>query len=222
VEGELGASVFFGNTEQSTFTTRASTSRADSTLELSAQVLFNYGESSTESGEDFVSKRSWDLQGSLDYHPLARFSPFIFGKAESSLERKIDFRYSGGAGGKLTAARSDRGRLDVSVAALLEQTFVRDAPPSADQTLARWSVRLRGNRELSEGRINFSTVNFFRPVFDDPGDFVFESTSSFSFTVTDAVTLKLSFVDTYDSEATARGADTNNDGQIFFSVLSTF
>lgn len=221
-EGELGASVFFGNTDQTTVTTRAATSRADSTLEFSAQASFNYGEATDELGDDFVVKRSWDVAADLDYHPFARVSPFIFGKMESSFERRIDFRYSGGAGGKLTAVRDERTRLDLSLAALAEQTLVSEEAVDGDETLARWSVRLRGQRSLSGERITFSTENSYRPVIDDPGSFVLESRSSFSFVLTDAVSLKLSFVDTYDSEATARGADTNNDGQIFFSVLSTF
>lgn len=222
MEGELGASVFFGNTEQTTVTTRAAASRADSTYEFSTQANFNYGEATGPDGDAFVAKRSWELSTSYDYQPYGRVSPFVFGTGASSLERKIDFRFSGGAGAKLTAVRDERTRLDVSGAALVEQTYLRPEATGPDETLARWSVRVRARRSLSEGRVTFSTVNFYQPVFNDIGNFLFESESSFSFTVTDAVTLKLSFIDIYDSEATARGAETNNDGQIFFSVLSSF
>jgi hypothetical protein len=34
--------------------------------------------------------------------------------------------------------------------------------------------------------------------------------------------VQLSFVDAYDTEAEARGARSNNDGQIFFSLAATF
>lgn len=222
LEGELGASVFFGNTNQSTLTTRIAASRADSTAEVATQASFSYGEATDGEGNEFVAKRSWDVEGSVDYHPYGRVSPFVFGIVESSFERKIDVRFSGGAGAKATAIRNERTRLDLSAAALVEHTRVRDGGEGIDGTLARWSFRLRGRRAFSDDRVSFRTENFYRPVMDEFGDFVLESESSFSFVLTDAVTLKLSFVDIYDSEATARGADVNNDGQILFSVLSTF
>jgi len=44
-------------------------------------------------------------------------------------------------------------------------------------------------------------------------------TTSFS---NERMAVQLSFVDAYDTEAEARGARSNNDGQIFFSLAATF
>lgn len=225
VEAELGASVFFGNTSQTTINTRLAASRADSMYELSSQGTFSYGEAEDDQGESFVVSRAWDLEASLDWHPYARVSPFVFGQGESSFQRRIDFRYNLGAGGKFTFVQSERSRLDLSLALLAEQTFLRDdAPPSGDadeSLLARWAARFRARKELSDGRVTLSTENFYRPVFDDFNDYVVESRSALSFALSEIVSLKLSFVDTYDSRAVARGADANNEGQLLFSVLGS-
>jgi hypothetical protein len=220
-EGELGASVFFGNTDQTTVSSRAATTRADSTYEFESDASFIYSEATGETGNAFVAKRSWDVQTGLDYHPYARVSPFVFGTGESSFERRIAFRYQAGAGAKLTMIRNERSRVDLSGAVLAEQTWVRDGPGDPDG-LARLSTRLRGRRAFSDGRPTLQTVNFYRPALDDFGNFVFESESSLGYDLTSVVTLKVSFKDTYDSEAVERGADTNNDGQILFSVLRSF
>lgn len=223
VEAELGASVFFGSTSQSTVTTRVGAERSDSTFALTGQAGFAYGEATDASGDDFVAKRDWKLEGSLDWHPYAALSPFVFGSLESSLQRQIDLRFNGGAGGKLTLHRDERSRVDVSVALLAEQTRFRGVVDGRDtETRARWSTRLRAERDLLEGRVSIGTVNFYRPVFDELGEFVFESQSSVAFQLSEIITLKVSLVDTYDSGAVERGARSNNDGQFLFSILSSF
>lgn len=224
VEGELGASLFFGNTSQTTLNTRLATERADSSYELSAAASFNYGEAENDVGQEFVVKRSWDVEGSFDWRPYGRWSPFLFGQGQSSLERRIDFRYNAGGGAKYTVTRDEENRFDLSLALLAEQTFVRDEEGvDADEpVLARWSARLRYRQSISDGDVTFSTQNFYRPVFDDYSDYVVESRSSLSYALSEVVTLRISFLDTYDSRAEDRGAETNNDGQLLFSVLASF
>lgn len=226
VEGELAASVFFGNQSQATVNTRLGTERADSVFELSSQVAFNYGEAEDERGESFVVSRSWDLEASLDWRPYGRLSPFVFGQGESSLQRRIDFRYNLGAGGKYTITRDELSRVDLSLALLAEQTFPRDDDPAAAETdeslLARWSARFRARRELAGGGVTLGTENFYRPVFGEFGDYVVESRSSISYSLSEIVTLRISFLDTYDSRAVSRGADANNEGQLLFGVLASF
>lgn len=224
VEAEAGASVFFGNTSQTTINTRLSTSRADSTYDFSTQTTFAYGEAEDDTGEAFVVKRAWNVEASLDWHPYARLSPFVFGQGESSFERRIDLRYNIGGGGKYTFVRTEQSRLDLSLALLAEQTFAAEGlPPGADvdeSVLARWSLRFRGDRELSEGRVVLSTENFYRPVFGEYDNYVLESRSSISYALSEIISTKLSFLDTYDSRAVDRGAETNNDGQILLSLLA--
>lgn len=223
VSGELGASLFFGNTEQATLTSRLSAEMADSVRELSADGRFSYGEATDAEGSDFVIKRSWEVGVAYDHHPFERWSPFVMGQLESSFEKRIEQRFNVGAGAKYTFDRTPRRRVDVSVALLAEQTNPSDELASAEsELLARWSTRLRARRSLADERLTVSHETFYRPEFSALSDFTLTSTTSASFQLNEVVALKVTFVDAYDSEAVSRGARTNNDGQLFFSVLSSF
>lgn len=220
-EGEVGGALFFGNTSQTTFTTRLATELADSVREFSVDGRFFYGHARTDEGRSFVNKRSWKVATSYTHEPSDRFSAFLSSDVEGSLERRIDRRYDLGLGAKMRLQRFDRGRTDLSVTLLAERTEVRGSEED-DELLARWSARLRLRRSLADERLSFDSETQYRPEFDRPGDFTLSSTSSLGFEVNRIVTLKLTFVDNYDSEARTRGADSNNDGQILFSVLSSF
>jgi len=199
--------------------------RGDSVFELSLGSLFSYGEASNSAGEAFVNKRSWELSLIGDYLPHGRVSPFVIGRLLSSFEKKIDRRWEAGAGAKLTIVDDEITRFDISAALLAEATTPRNleaAPAGSDDILARWSWRLRASRSLSEGRFTIESMNFFRPEFRESDSYTFSSSTSAALRLNERVSLKLSFLDEYDSEAVLRGARKNNDGQILFSVLSTF
>lgn len=224
-EVEVGANLAFGNAEQAVLLASVGVERGDSVFELSLRSLFAYGEASNAEGESFVNKRSWELSASGDYLPEARISPFAIGRLLSSFEKKIDRRWEAGAGAKYTFVDDDITRIDVSGALLAERTTPRDleaAPVGVDDVLARWSWRIRASKNLSEGRLTLKTTNFFRPEFGEWGSYTVSSTTSVAFRLNERVSLKLSFLDEYDTEAVLRGARKNNDGQLVFSVLSTF
>lgn len=221
-ETELGASMFFGNTEQVTFTNRTALSKADSAMEFSANWNVTYGEATNEEGETSVNRRAWIAGSSLDFRPHGVVSPFVFGTLEYSLQKRIDQRFSGGAGGKLTFVRNGPSLLDLSAAALAERTVPREQLVSDTEWLARWSVRMRARRSFGDNRFALSTENLWVPAFRDPSDFTFTSTSSVSLVVSTRVSLRFSFVDQYDSGAVERGARTNNDGQLLFTILTRF
>lgn len=221
-ETELGASLFFGNTEQVTFTNRSEISRADSVAEVSVGWDITYGEATNEEGETFVNRRSWTAGATVDLRPHSRVSPFLFGTLEYSLQKRIDQRFSGGAGAKFTFVRSDVSLLDVSAAALGERTVPRNESVADTEIIARWSVRSRARRSFDSDRLALSTEIFYVPAFRNLNNFTLRSTSSVSFALSNVVSLKVSFVDAYDSGARDRGARTNNDGQLLFSILSRF
>jgi Protein of unknown function, DUF481 len=193
-------------------------------LDASAGFSFAYGEARRPGeAESFVNKRAWSADGALNYRPGGRFSPFLFVRSEGSFERQIDLRLSTGVGAKLRFVRTERSRLDVSLAVLAERTQPRAVQGLQDaaETLARWSARLRAGHELSDGRTTLSLVAFYRPAFEDIGDYTVNLESSLAYALNSSVGLKLSFVDTYDSLAESRGAASNNDGRLLFSILAT-
>lgn len=220
-EAELGGAFFFGNTSAITLTTRTAASVADSTREIAVDGVFTYGEATDPEGISFVNKRSWAAGMTFDLHPFARVSPFALVRIESSFEQRIDQRYSLGAGAKLTVLNEEASELDVSLAMLGDRLQPRGTEVEADTRL-RWSGRLRGRRELAGGRVTLSSVTFYRPLVEEMENFTLTSTNSAAFVLSDRISLKVSFVDNYDSQAEERGARSNNDGQVLITILSAF
>jgi hypothetical protein len=227
VEGEVGASMFFGNTRQTAFTTRFSVATLQTAREFSTDAMYSYGEAVQEDGAVEVSKRSWRAAMDLDPDPSARASPFLSARAEGSFEKRIDLRWNVGAGGKIRLIDPKprtADRLEVSLALLAERTFPSAAGTNEvdDALQARWSARFRARRDFSAGRVTMQSETDFQPRFGQFDDYTISSTSSMAYALTEVVSLKITFVDYYDSEAMSRGARRNNDGQLFFSVLSAF
>lgn len=221
IEAEVSGSLFFGNTRQTLVTTRSRFSHADSTDRFSLGGRFTYGESSDEDDDPFVSKRSWNGSFNYDLLPFARWSYFLLGTAESSLEKRIDFRYNAGAGSKLTFVRTGTSLADISLALLGERTYFPSALPDDDEALVRWSARGRYSREVND-RVRVSHETFYRPVVDAFDRFTITSTTSVAIRLARFANLSVSFLDNYDSEAKDRGARSNNDGQLVLGVLASF
>ena len=137
IENAISGSLFFGNTRQTLITTRSSVGHADSAFELKGSVRFTYGESSNEDDDAFVSKRSWIGSLNYDHRPFARYSTFLISTVETSLEKRIDFRYDFGVGEKLTFVRTETTRADVSLALLGERTLLPATLPDETETLLR-------------------------------------------------------------------------------------
>jgi len=172
VEGEIAASLFFGNTDQATVSVRSGVAHTDSLREVGLGGSFTYGEATDpESGLDFVTRRSWTADASYDHRPLKQWSPFLFGRIERSLEKRLNLRVEWGIGAKYTVVRSEQGQLDLSVGVLGERTDARWVPVGIEdpEVRARWLVRLRARRELAGGRVSFNSETFWRLQLDNAG-----------------------------------------------------
>ncbi|HUF27210.1 MAG TPA: DUF481 domain-containing protein [Gemmatimonadaceae bacterium] len=224
IDAELNGSLVFGNTEQMLISMRTGIERRDSTVALRTEARFNYGESSTEDEPRSVHRRSWLGSINLDYRPFAAQVPFLLATVESSLEKRIDIRYSGGAGHKMNLVRTDRSTVDMSVALLAERTITHAttaAPAAGAETLARWSARFRAQHDFTEN-VTFRSETFYRPAVAELGSFTFSSTTSLGYRMNRFLQLRFSFQDHYDSEARTRGARTNNDGELLVGILTEF
>jgi hypothetical protein len=222
-DAEAGASVFFGASQQTAVLIRNRLDWSEDRLEFSASGGFDYGEARDADGDSFVNKRSWMVETNADYLPGGRASPFIFVTTEGSLERQIDLRTSGGAGGKYRFIDTERSRLDASLAALVERTDPREREGIAARpatSVSRWSARLRARQALGEAA-ELQMVTFFRPSMGDFGDRTWDLTASAQYALSDRVGLRMSLVNRYDSLAEQRGARANHDGRLFFSVLAS-
>ena len=221
IENAISGSLFFGNTRQTLITTRSSVGHADSAFELKGSVRFTYGESSDENNQSFVSKRSWVGSLNYDHRPFARYSTFLTSTLETSLEKRIDFRYDFGVGEKLTFVRTETTRADVSLALLGERTYFPPAVPDETKTLLRWSARGRYRRQMNE-RVRVSHETFYAPVANDFDRYTINSTTTIAIRLARFADLNLSFIDNYDSEAKSRGARANNDGQLVLGIITAF
>jgi hypothetical protein len=221
-ESEVGASVLFGASNQTTVAIRVAADRRAAGFELENDLSFLYGEAKAEDGRSFVNKRSWEIGSNLNYRGYSWVNPYVFGSVLASLEKKIDRRYKGGAGAKLTALNSEVSRLDLAAAILAEKTEESSEVNGDEEVLARWSGELRYRRSFSEERMVFSAETEYNPVFNEFDNYTLFAESSIAFKLSEIVSLKLSVVDNYDSRAKNRGARDNNDGRILFSVLSSF
>lgn len=225
-EAEVGANVFFGSTRQSLVSSRAEAAHADSTWEFEGAGDFTYGRATEEDGESRLTNRSWNTALTVDYLPFATVSWFGFAGLGSSFQRRIDLRGNGGAGVKYTFVRTDGALLDVSLALLAEKTSfdeeVEMLEDGAEDLLARGSTRLRAERTVGDDRIVLESESFYRPVVDDTGDYLVMTTNSATYRLTETFGLKLSLIDIYDSRAEERGAVSDHDGHLLFSLVGTF
>ena len=211
-------SVLFGNTDQRVLGGRATLTRADSLVEVDGSVQALYGDTEREDGQREVTKRLWLGTLSVDYRPAARVSPFVFGTAESSLEKQLAARYSVGVGAKRTFVRTARSDASLSLALLDERTVPRDDAPAPGSTrLTRWSLRARV-RHAFDDRLRVSHVTYWMPSAAAASRFLIRSTTDAEYAVREGVALSVSLLDNYDSEAVARGARVNNDGQLLLGV----
>jgi hypothetical protein len=218
---ELAGSLFIGNEPQSVLTTRARTSHADSTFELGGDVRFVYGEGSAEGARE-VSQRLWFASVNLDLWPFASHSPFLLGTVESSLARRVELRVSAGVGHKMTFVDSERALANLSIALLAERSRLPTTEGTTlTESLARLSARVRLRRKIGT-RAELGYETYFRPELESLTRYTFTNSSSATYAMTERLDLKLTYLDNYDSEARARGARSNYDGQVVVGVAADF
>jgi len=220
---EAGASLFFGASSQSAVLFRSEYGYEGDRLSTTLNAGFDYAETEGANGVAFVSGRAWTSAFEVDYN-AGRWQPFAFVNGDGSLQRQLDLRLQTGVGVGYDFIDSETATFDLSTAALIERIDPRVAPGAPDEveTLGRLSVRARGSKKLAEERIDLSFVSFYRPSFDAFGDdyiVSFEGTSAFK--LTDDVSLGFSIINIYDSLAESRGARSNNDGRLLFSIITT-
>jgi hypothetical protein len=221
LQGELAGNVFFGNTRQLLTTSRLTYEKVDSAFQYRSEGRFNYGQTKNDSNVTEVSKRSWIATASGDLHPFADVVPFIQAALESSLEKKIDRRYSAGTGARYNFIRRPLIDVILSLGVLGERTRALDAPEGSDDIgVGRGLATLRIRREFSD-RISFTSESGYQPALRAFDRYTFATDNSLRFKMSGRMSFAISLRDSYDSEATLRGARTNNDGEFVVGVLAT-
>jgi hypothetical protein len=220
---QASGNVLFGAADGRLLSAAASVGRADSSVEVRGDVRTTYADSRGGDGERSVTARALKATMAVDYRPMARFSPFLFGAAENSLQQRIASRFSSGVGVKATLRRAGEDETSVSAAVLWERTSALDPDPLDDAvaTHARWSLRLRERRRIAP-IFTLSHVTFYQPTVDQLGHYVIDSNTTLAADLTSRIALTVTLQDRYDTEARARGARSNHDGQLLFGVRAGF
>ncbi len=221
-EGELSGNVYFGNTRQILAALRAERERIDSASSVRTQLRYNYGQTTTDATGTVVSKRSWIGASNYDWRPFARLSPFVRASVESSLESQIARRYRAGGGERLNIIRTPQTDVIASAGIDGERTTPLSAGSArGSTTLARGATSLRVRRDFNP-TMSASNETSYSPALSDFGDYTILSVTALKMKLTRTAGLTLSFRDGFDSRAVARGARSNNDGEILVGVLTAF
>ncbi|HEX9563021.1 MAG TPA: DUF481 domain-containing protein [Gemmatimonadaceae bacterium] len=220
---EASANLLFGAATGRVASLTAGVARADSGLDLRAEMRFSYADAEDAEGVSSVTARSSKVLLGIDHHPFARFSPFAFGSAEANLQQRIAHRYSLGGGAKLRLVPPGDNEASISLALLWEETRTLRPEPGVDPSiaLARWSLRFRANRRLN-GVLQVTHTTLFQPVADELSRYTAETTTGLAVTLNASLALTVTLQDRYDSEARGRGASSNHDGQLLFGVRAKF
>ncbi|HKK93849.1 MAG TPA: DUF481 domain-containing protein [Longimicrobiales bacterium] len=218
--GELGASLFYGSSEQYSFTARTRADYEHAGLALETRAGFDYGEASEEGRERFVSSRSWNAKVSVDYDGGV-WAPFVEIGSRGSLQRRLDHRTSVGGGTRYRLVRGDDANVDLSVSLAAEFTDPRVEPgePETPETKGRWSGLFRAERSFGEDRMTLGLSSEYEPALGNARrDYVVDTSARLSYALTTTVDFELVFENTYDAQADDRGAASNSDGRVFFMI----
>ncbi len=214
------ASLFFGNTQQQVLGADAKLARVDSTFGVSGELQSLYGEASLNQGPRTVTKRLWMGTVTVNLRPLAPVSSFITGTYQSNLEKRIDARYSAGAGAKWNIRQSGATDASLSLSLSAERTIARDSTVRLPaERIARLSAQARYQHSFDD-RLRIMHSTSWQPKATGVSQYLVSSNTELRYKMNGTVSLSLTFTDNYDSGAIERGARTNNDGQMLFGVAA--
>jgi len=218
--GEMGASLFYGSSEQFALTLRTEAGYEDGAFDFAAKTGFDYGEATDDTEGRFVSNRGWSTEVSVDYDE-GDWAPFVKVGSRGSLQRRLDNRTSVGAGTRYRIVRNDRSRVDLSMSLAAERTDPAERTGEENEitTKGRWSGLFRAQHTFGAERMTFDFSSEYEPGLQRfREDYVVDTEASLGIALTEAVRFQIIFENTYDSLAGDRGATSNSDGRVFFLV----
>ena len=221
---QISGNAWYGAAHARVMAAEVALARTDSTLSARTDLHAAYADDRAGDEPRRVTARAMKTTVSVDYRPLARYSPFAFGSLETSLQQRIAQRLNVGVGAKLTVLHHARDDASVSLAILAERTRPLVPPDSLEpiDVRARWSLRARYRRQLTP-TLFFSHVTFYQPRIDDVARrFTVDATTAVEAALSAALALTSTLHHHYDSEARSRGADSNTDGQLLLGLRARF
>jgi putative salt-induced outer membrane protein YdiY len=166
--------------------------RDPSRYELDARAESRYGRS-----EDEVVARNHYASLSLDLQPNDRWSPFLFFTGERDQFKRLNLRFSGGAGAQFTFYDQPQASNNASVSLALlysyeDLTTTEAQPLASNRSLARWSLRVKGNQKVGQG-ITLQHASYYQPVWDEMADYLLRSESGAKVLLTKRLALSVGY-----------------------------
>lgn len=194
---EFGFNGAQGNTDLITLSTGFSIERIETDrFELEWEAGYRYGES-----EGTVVARNLQSALSFALFPAGPWSPFVYVAAERDPFKRLDIRTDGGAGAKYTLTDGDAGTASLSLALLhTYENFspTPEAPATPIRSDARWSMRARAARRMTEGW-QVENTTFYKPVYDEFGDYDIDSVTKLNAILNSRLALTFSYAYRLDS-----------------------
>jgi hypothetical protein len=220
---DVAGNYLYGNQDQFIFSARAGIQYRDTLwgVRFDSRYLIGVG---SANGVRRMDRRSWLLSGSLDRRPEDVHSQFILASVEESLELRVRSRANIGAGYKYVIDCDTTFQLDASVAMVAETSLLPIVGNPMDlvrSQLLRLSNRIRYRNQFTE-KVNLDHVTWLRPRIDNVSDLLGSSSTSIGYVLTKNASLRLSFINDYDSRSRARGARSNHNGQMVVGVAARF
>jgi len=160
--------------------------------ELDGRVESRYGKSNGE-----LVARNHYASLALDLRPGDVWSPFVFFNGERDHFKRLNLRFSGGAGAKYTIFEDPQSRNAASVSLALLYAFedliateTQPFPPNRNQ--ARLSLRVKGSQTVREG-FSLQHTSFYQPAVDEMVDYLLRSDSNAKILLTKRLALSVGY-----------------------------
>lgn len=167
--------------------------RERESFELDGSVQSRYGKS-----DDRVVARNHYASLALDLQPEEVWSPFLFFNAERDELKRLDLRFSGGAGAKYTFYEQPKQKNEGSVSLAIlysHESFatVEGQPPPRDpRNLARWSLRAVGKQRVNSA-VSLQHTSFYQPALEEMADYLLRSETGAKVLLTQRLALSVGY-----------------------------
>jgi hypothetical protein len=166
--------------------------RDRSRYELDGRVESRYGKSNGD-----VVARNHYASLAFDLRPDDTWSPFIFMNGERDEFKRLNLRFTGGAGAQYTIYDNTQSKSNASVSLALLYSFedLRSTEAQAtipNRSVARWSLRVKGNQAVGQG-ISLQHSSFYQPVYDEVADYLLRSETGAKVLLTKRLALSVGY-----------------------------
>jgi len=160
--------------------------------ELDGRLESRYGKSNGE-----IVARNHYASLALDLRPRDVWSPFLFFNGERDHFKRLNLRFSGGAGAQYTIYEEPQSRNAASVSLALLYSFedliaTESQPFPPNRSQARLSLRVKGSQTLREG-LSIQHTSFYQPAVDEMVDYLLRSDSGAKILLTKRLALSVGY-----------------------------